>query len=76
MTQETIKSLTDNELPQLIAWAQDEIKLRAERRKEEAIVKIKALAESVGVKIAIGGVRGRPARIKPKPPVVKSPRTA
>jgi hypothetical protein len=76
MTQETIKSLTDNELPQLIAWAQDEIRSRAERRKEEAIAKIKALAESVGVKIAIGGVRGRPARIKPKPSVAKSPQTA
>jgi hypothetical protein len=76
MTQETIKALPDNELPQVIAWAQDEIKLRAERRKEEAIAKIKALADSVGVKIAIGGVRGRPARLKPGSKAPKVSQTA
>jgi hypothetical protein len=76
MTQETIKALPDVELPQVIAWAQEEIKLRSERRKEEAIAKIKALAESVGVKVAIGGVRGRPTRIKPEPKPSKTSQAA
>jgi hypothetical protein len=69
MTLETVKALSDVELSQVEVWVQDEKKSRAERRKEDAIAKIKALAESVGVKVAIGGVRGRPARInlKPKP---------
>jgi len=65
MTLETVKALSDAELSQVEVWLQDEKKLRAEQRKEDAIAKIKALAESVGVKVAIGGVRGRPARIKP-----------
>lgn len=65
MTLEAVKALSDAELSQVELWVQDEKKSRAQRRKEDAIAKIKALAESVGVKVAIGGVRGRPARIKP-----------
>jgi hypothetical protein len=71
MTIETVKALSDAELSQVEVWVQDEKKTRAERRKEDAIAKIKALAESVGVKVAIGGVRGRPARIKPDAKTVK-----
>ena len=37
---------------------------RAEKRKQETIAKIKELAGAVGVTVAIGGVRGRPARTK------------
>jgi hypothetical protein len=66
MTLETVKGLSDVELSQIELWIQEEKRSRAERRKEEAIAKIKALAESVGVKVAIGGVRGRPARVKPE----------
>jgi hypothetical protein len=62
MTLETVKALSDAELSQVELWLQDEKKSRAERRKEDAIARIKALAESVGIKVAIGGVRGRPAR--------------
>jgi len=65
MTQENIRALSDSELPQVIAWAQEEIRTRAENRKREAIAKIKALASQVGVSVSIAGVRGRPARIKP-----------
>ena len=43
------------------AWAQDEMKARAEKRKQETIAKIKEL----GVAGAISGARGRPARAKP-----------
>ena len=71
MTLETVKALSDAELSQVEVWVQDEKKSRAERRKEDAIAKIKALAESVGVKVAIGGVRGRPAKIKPDAKMVK-----
>lgn len=64
MTQETVRTLSDAELSQVITWAQDEIKTRTERRKQEAIAKIKALASQVGVSVSIAGVRGRPARLK------------
>lgn len=67
MTQEAIKALTDGELSQVIAWAQAEIKTRTERRKQETIAKIKELAGTVGVSVAIGGARGRPARGQGKP---------
>jgi hypothetical protein len=65
MTQENLKGLSDTELSQVITWAQEEIKTRTERRKQDAIAKIKALAAQVGVSVSIAGVRGRPARIKP-----------
>ena len=64
MTQETVKAMSDAELAQVIAWAQDETKARAERRKQEAIATIKALAAQVGVSVAIGGVRGRPVKVR------------
>jgi hypothetical protein len=65
MTQETVRALPDAELSQVITWAQEEIKTRTERRRQEAIAKIKALASQVGVSVSIAGVRGRPARIRP-----------
>jgi hypothetical protein len=66
MTLETVKALSDAELSQVEVWVEEEKKQRAERRKEDAIAKIKALAETVGIKVAIGGVRGRPPRMKPE----------
>jgi hypothetical protein len=60
MTQETVKALTDDQLEQVIAWAQGEQKARSERRKREAIAKIKELAEAAGVAVTIQGSRGRP----------------
>jgi hypothetical protein len=65
MTQETVKALSDADLSQVITWAQEEIKTRTERRKQEAIAKIRQLAAQVGVNVSIAGTRGRPARIKP-----------
>jgi hypothetical protein len=62
MTQEAVRVLSDTELSQVVAWAQAEIKARAEKRKQETIAKIKELAGAVGVSVAIGGVRGRPAK--------------
>jgi len=75
MTQETVRALLDAELSQVVAWAQQETSARAEKRKQEAIAKIKELAGAVGVTVAIGGVRGRPAKAKPdaKPAKTASP---
>jgi hypothetical protein len=72
MTQEAVKALSDADLSQVIVWAQDEIKTRTERRKQEAIAKIRALASQVGVSVSIAGVRGRPARIRTVPKAEKA----
>ncbi len=64
MTLEELKALSDREIEQVIAWGQAELRQRVERRKQETIAKIKELAGSVGVRVAIGGVKGRPARTK------------
>jgi len=64
MTIETVRALSDSDLSQVVAWAQAEMKTRAEKRKQETIAKIKELAGTVGVSVAIGGVRGRPAKGK------------
>ncbi len=62
MTIETVKALSDADLSQVVAWAQAEVKARAEKRKQETIAKIKELAGTINVTVAIGGVRGRPAK--------------
>jgi hypothetical protein len=62
---ETIKSLPDDELDRFVAAGQEEQKARAERQKQETIAKIKQLAGSVGVRVAIGGARGRPVKARP-----------
>lgn len=59
MTLETIKALSDSELAQIIAWAQQEQKTRAEKRKKEAIAKIKELAGTVGIPVTIGKQRAQ-----------------
>jgi hypothetical protein len=64
MTRDVVKALSDAELAQAIAWAQAEIKERAERRKQETIAQIKALANEVGVSVTIAGGRGRPPKAR------------
>jgi len=66
MTQETVQALSDSELAQVIAWGQEELNARAEKRKRETIAKIKELAGAVGVSVSIGGMRGRPATLATK----------
>jgi len=65
VTLESVKALADSEIEQVIGWGRQELKARAEKRKAETIAKIKQLAGSVGVRVAIGGVRGRPAKGRP-----------
>jgi hypothetical protein len=62
MTQDAIRALSDEELTQVISWAQAEVKTRAERRKLDTIAKIKELARSIELGIKIEGTRGRPAK--------------
>ena len=64
MTQEMIRALPDKDLSQVIAWAQDELGARAEKRRHETIAKIRELAGAVGVSVTINGRRGRPPKGK------------
>ena len=58
MTQDAVRALSDDELVQVIAWAQAEQKARAERHKQETMAKIRELARSIEVGIKIEGTRG------------------
>ncbi len=64
MTQETVRALADKELTQVIAWAQDEQRARAEQRKHDTIAKIKEMAGAAGISVSIHGKRGRPQKAK------------
>lgn len=65
ITPEQIKSLPDDELEKFMEAGRQEQKERAERKKQETIARIRELAGAVGVRVAIGGARGRPVRAKP-----------
>jgi DNA-binding protein H-NS len=71
MTLETVRALSDAELSQVAVWAQEEIEARREKRKQEAIAKIKELAGAVGVAVSIKGQRGRPTKAKSEAKPVK-----
>ncbi|HTV53789.1 MAG TPA: hypothetical protein VMI06_02630 [Terriglobia bacterium] len=73
MTLETVKALSDAELSQVITWAQDEVKTRTERRRQEAIATIKSLAAQNNLNVSIAGTRGRPAGTKPAGKAEKPP---
>jgi hypothetical protein len=64
MTQEMIKALPDKDLTQVIAWAHDEVTVRAEKRRHDTIAKIKELAGAEGILLTINGKRGRPPKGK------------
>lgn len=64
ITVETIKALPDDELDRLIADAGQEKKERTEREKQATIARIRELAGIVGVRVAIGGARGRPVKAR------------
>jgi hypothetical protein len=61
MTHETIRTSSDAELAQVVAWVQQEQQARATQRKHETLAKIRELARSIEVGIKIEGTRGRPA---------------
>lgn len=64
ITAEAIKSLSDDELARFVEAGKGEQKTRAERKKQETIARIKELAGTVGVRVAIGGARGRPVKAR------------
>jgi hypothetical protein len=64
MTEQAIRTLVDQDLTQVIVWAEDELRLRAEKRKHDTIAKIRELAGTVGLSIAINSKRGRPPKAK------------
>jgi hypothetical protein len=64
ITAEAIKSLSDDELARFVEAGKGEQKARAERKKQETIARIKELAGTVGVRVAIGGARGRPVKAR------------
>jgi len=64
ITDETIKNLSDDELNRVVDAGTREQKARAERKKQETIARIKELAGAVGVRVAIGGARGRPVKAR------------
>jgi len=64
MTQETAWALADEDLMQVIAWAQDEQQARAEQRKHDTIAKMKEMAGAAGVSVSIHSKRGRPSKAK------------
>jgi hypothetical protein len=59
VTIDAIRGLSDDDLNRFIDSGMEEKRARAERRKQETIARIKELAESVGVAVAIGRTRGR-----------------
>ena len=60
VTIDAIRSLSDDDLDRFITLGVDEKNARTERRKQETMAKIRELAESVGVPVSFGAVRGRP----------------
>jgi hypothetical protein len=55
MNQEAVRALADSLLEQVSGWAQDELKVRAEKRRQETIAKIKEMAAALGVAVNIQG---------------------
>ena len=72
MTQEMVRALADKDLSQVIAWAQDELGARAEKRRHETIAKIRELAGAVDVSVTINGRRGRPPKAKENAASIKA----
>ena len=64
ITDEAIKGLSDEELNRVVDLGKQEQKARAEKKKQETIARIRELAGIVGVRVAIGGARGRPVKAR------------
>ncbi len=64
MTEQAIRALVDQDLSQVIGWAEDELRVRADKRKHDTLAKIKELAGAVGLSITINSRRGRPPKAK------------
>ena len=65
MTIDTLKTMNDADLSQVIALAQGELKERAEQRRQKAMDEIRRIADSVQIEVSINGARGKARRSKP-----------
>ena len=63
MKTDDIKAFNDSELDQFIEAAQAEKQARAEKRKQEAITKIREIAASQHISVHFDGQRGRPPKV-------------
>jgi predicted ATP-dependent serine protease len=79
MTQQDIKALSNEDISLVIVWALEEVQMRNQKRKQdaitqikEAVAQIKDLAAQAGVTVSIAGTRGRPPRIKTAPKTAKT----
>jgi hypothetical protein len=64
ITHGMIQGLSDEALANTKTWIATEEGLRTEKRKQEAITKIKALAGANGFSVTINGQRGRPPKVR------------
>jgi hypothetical protein len=64
ITQGTIQGLSDEALASAKGWISAEEGLRTEKRRQDAISKIKALAGANGFSVTINGKRGRPPKVR------------
>lgn len=74
MNLDQIKLMGDDELAQIAKLAETELRSRADKRRQEAITKIRELANSVGVAVNIRDQKHPPARgakNRPKPPATR-----
>jgi len=62
VTTEQLKGLSDAELSALGSALNVEVREREEKRKQDAIAKIRAIASSAHIPVSIGGMRGRPPK--------------
>ena len=61
MNQEAVRGLPEKDLTQIIVWAQDELRVREQKRQQDVIAKIKELAATIDTPVVIGAKRGRPS---------------
>ena len=64
MISEQSTQLKDDDLSQIVKLAEAELRKRTERRRQDAITKIREIASTAGVTVTISGSRGRPAKVK------------
>lgn len=65
MTREAVKALSDPELQDVGVWVLEETIERKQRRKREAVARIKEIAAKEGLEFVLKGQRGRPPKRKP-----------
>lgn len=63
-TEIDITTMSDTDLATFAAAAQAELESRRQKRRDDAIARIRAMAGEAGLTVAIEGARGRPPRTR------------